>query len=502
MDTVFSFLICHNWRQISRFSTGIFNFPIPLIHASPWSRWNGFTVKICLAITLAASISIWAQAPETVSLTEVQTNARAKLNANGQLFHPGFFVEACGSDENGSLETVRLYLVAGMSPDAMDSHNQTALAAACKSGRADVVKALIESGASVNTLTVDSNGENRTALMVAAGGPSPEVVNLLLQAGASVIDTSSPNNWTPLFYAIENGRTEHFRLLVRADSTLNQTDSWGLTPLHRAVFYGHTDMVQDLIELDAPLNSRVSNTDETPLVTAVTTYTAKLEIVQMLVEAGADIHIKCGSKQVGLLGKIDQERHPDIATFLKEKGLRTSLRDQITQWSIWDFKQENLASPFFIVLFIIVLFFTFRCRLIHRLSYLASMKGTPEDPTVSPQSARVIWLLLGPVAAISWYIFFRTVMDNELLPYIAGCIWLSIFFIFFAWGAGSACPKCLKLWGRKVQSEYNHTKGRRESRIPGTFHKQREIDVDWYRNYKCKACGHQWERKGKSTRQI
>ena len=103
---------------------------------------------------------------------------------------------------------------AGADPDQRDRGLATALMAAC--GRDDseeIVRLLLDSGASVNAL--DDRGT--TALMIAAGAGNVSVVQRLLESGANVnLETRSGR--TARIAASENGHREVVELLERAEA--------------------------------------------------------------------------------------------------------------------------------------------------------------------------------------------------------------------------------------------------------------------------------------------
>ncbi|CAK9038315.1 unnamed protein product [Durusdinium trenchii] len=128
---------------------------------------------------------------------------------------------------NGMSDVVRILLEAGASCDRATSYEGiTALHAAAANGKLDVVHLLLRARASSNT----ADAERKTALNVAAANGHPEVVHLLLDAGASS-NTADAEGKTALDVAAANGRLEVVRLLLDAEASSNtpagSVDFWG-----------------------------------------------------------------------------------------------------------------------------------------------------------------------------------------------------------------------------------------------------------------------------------
>jgi ankyrin repeat protein len=117
-------------------------------------------------------------------------------------------------------------------------------------GRIRAVKALLETGADINS-TGTIFGDN--ALTIAATVGHIEIVNELLKSGADI----------------------------------NFKDKAGCTSLMRAVIAGHTHIVETLIKFGADVNTH-SLSGETPLICAV--IIGNIDILKLLLKAGADIH--------------------------------------------------------------------------------------------------------------------------------------------------------------------------------------------------------------------
>jgi uncharacterized protein len=83
---------------------------------------------------------------------------------------------------SGNTKIVRLFLIAGMSPETSDQNGITALMWGAGKGHAEIVKLLLEHGAQVNSKTA----KGRTALMSAAYFGQIETLKILIAHGADL----------------------------------------------------------------------------------------------------------------------------------------------------------------------------------------------------------------------------------------------------------------------------------------------------------------------------
>ncbi|XP_047431941.1 ankyrin repeat and SOCS box protein 13a.1 isoform X1 [Mugil cephalus] len=114
--------------------------------------------------------------------------------------------------------------------------DRTALHEAASHGRALQLKQLIESGTSVNLVTVD----NITPLHEACIQAHPNCARLLLEAGAQV-DVRTIHGSTPLCNACASGSLECAKLLLNYGAQVNPSlTALTATPLHEACIQGKT----------------------------------------------------------------------------------------------------------------------------------------------------------------------------------------------------------------------------------------------------------------------
>ncbi|XP_030006473.1 ankyrin repeat and SOCS box protein 13a.1 [Sphaeramia orbicularis] len=121
--------------------------------------------------------------------------------------------------------------------------DRTALHEAASHGRALQLKQLIESGASVNMVTVD----NITPLHEACIQAHPNCARLLLEAGAQV-DVRTIHGSTPLCNACASGSLGCVKLLLEYGAKVNPSlTALTASPLHEACIQGNVDIVKLMI---------------------------------------------------------------------------------------------------------------------------------------------------------------------------------------------------------------------------------------------------------------
>lgn len=189
----------------------------------------------------------------------------------------------------GDLDATRDLLARGADPNAKDTSflKGTALTTASTnySGNVDIVQALVEAGADLE----GQNGEGETPLTLAVMGSHADLIRYLVKVGAN-LESSSFHETTPLMSAVLLSNPETVRVLIALGANVNARASANLT----ALFF-------------ASGNSVAGN--------------ANLEIVKMLVEAGADVSVKTANgKTAQDTAATDNLR--DIAEYLYTIAVR------------------------------------------------------------------------------------------------------------------------------------------------------------------------------------
>ncbi len=181
----------------------------------------------------------------------------------------------------GRLDMVRLLIEHGASVNTARDDGTTPLYLAAALGYLDMVRLLIIQGASVKAVRQDG----ATPFFAAIESGHLDIAHLLLLHGAS-IDAVATKGVSPLQYAIERNQLTAARFLLAHGANANSSVlSGNTTLLHKAAKLGYEDAVMLLLEYKAEINARLPN-GATPLVTAAKS--GHLTVVKRLLDAGAN----------------------------------------------------------------------------------------------------------------------------------------------------------------------------------------------------------------------
>nr|CAH7766151.1 unnamed protein product [Callosobruchus chinensis] len=165
-----------------------------------------------------------------------------------------------------------------------DNHGQTLLHIAAKSGNLNVMKCLVNKGASTNTKDKYYN----TPLHSAAYAGELDIVKYLIIKNNN-INAKGEYGRTPLHIAAINGDLDMVEYLIKRYANIDAKDNCGMTPLHLAADVGELGIVEHLINEDAYVDARDEHY-RTPLFFAAEN--GKLNVVKCLIEKGANVNAK------------------------------------------------------------------------------------------------------------------------------------------------------------------------------------------------------------------
>lgn len=118
-------------------------------------------------------------------------------------------------------------------------------------------RALIQDGHNVNAL--DEDGKTPLMDAILASNWSAAMVQLLLDSGASVQIADNEQCWTPLHLASRDGKPELVELLLQRGARIDAVDVYGNTPLWRAIT-AHQNAVEVVtLLIDAGASPHVAN---------------------------------------------------------------------------------------------------------------------------------------------------------------------------------------------------------------------------------------------------
>ena len=238
----------------------------------------------------------------------------------------------------GNAAIVHRLLKHGADVNIQSSSGNTPLINACVGGYEDVVTLLLKSNANVEV----HNEEGNTPLMEAAKAGHVEVAKILIDSGAQVnrlVDSSL--NMSPLRLAVfgEHGRIEdrvaltmllmehganieqvssiELSLLIITSSLLfliiilfPQVNEEGYTLLMEAAREGREEIVEMLVNQGADINAQTKETQETALTLACSW--GFTDVADFLIKAGADIELGAPTP----LMKAAQEGDLELVSFI------------------------------------------------------------------------------------------------------------------------------------------------------------------------------------------
>jgi len=170
--------------------------------------------------------------------------------------------------------------------------------------------------------TLDSNPGGYTAMHYLATDGNVEAAELLLENGA-MVDPRADGALTPLLRAVPYASETMMQLLIDHGADVNARDSLEYTPLMAAFYNPHAaSIMKMLLDQGVEVDPR-NNLRTTPLLQAVSY--GKSEIVQMLLAYGADVNIVNDLGQTPLtMAATLGDSHLDILQALLQHGAQVN----------------------------------------------------------------------------------------------------------------------------------------------------------------------------------
>jgi ankyrin repeat protein len=195
------------------------------------------------------------------------------------------------------------------------AHTAEALRQAAASGKVDAVQCLVqELGVDVN----EGDEEGYTPLYAAVQEGRTAMARYLVKGLCADVDRASKKGHTPLINAAQNGHLDISCCFIKElDADVNKANGEGFTPLLLAIQEGHLPMVRSLIEALGADIKKVSHDGRTPLMVA--SYGGHTKIVHVLIKHGADSQVR--APEYGMAADISKHfgATVDLTAYLEAK---------------------------------------------------------------------------------------------------------------------------------------------------------------------------------------
>lgn len=217
--------------------------------------------------------------------------------------------------DSEDLDDITKLLNSGANVNARNSNGETPLMLAIVEGHLDSVKLFFEHGAYVN----DSADDGTTPLMLAAYCGHVEILKFLIQEGAA-LDASLNGSDTALYFAINNGSDEAaVELIINGTEVNTIFRSSGWPPLLSVIQNNKVDIVEWLLEAGADYTVKIGTTTALGLAAKY----GFVDILDILINRGVDINERCGDvgrEELTPLLIASMEGYLDVVHKLLENG--------------------------------------------------------------------------------------------------------------------------------------------------------------------------------------
>lgn len=221
----------------------------------------------------------------------------------------------------GSMETAKILLEAGVDINSTYGLNvELPLYVAAEKNFPDIVRLLIEHGADIEARSRDGN----TALHIAALNQSEQALKAILELGAGVNTISAFNGRPALQIAAEKGFLETVRILLGYGANTAIKDSDGRTALYLAAAKGYVKIVKRLLQASLPLSESLgSSIHGSALHVALEAKHSGVAV--LLIGDGADPHQKRQIDNKSALDIAKEQGNAELVRIISELGDDISL---------------------------------------------------------------------------------------------------------------------------------------------------------------------------------
>lgn len=157
------------------------------------------------------------------------------------------------ANERITLKMVQLLIELGADVNAVKKDGVSVLMWAVKYGTPEIVRCLLEKGASVDPTV---SNPKYSVLHNALSTNNVEIIDLIIDI-ATVCDFKDESGKTPLLLAVEKGNLNSIKKLISKKVSIHSVDGYfGKTPLHQAALCGYDDIAAYLLTMGADLDAK------------------------------------------------------------------------------------------------------------------------------------------------------------------------------------------------------------------------------------------------------
>lgn len=234
----------------------------------------------------------------------------------------------------GKIDTLKVLIKARANLEARDKQRNTALNWAIFHDRNDAVQILISAGAHTGI----QNAENQTLLMLAAAEGKKDVVKMLIEAKVS-LESRDKKDLTALVWAIIKNKIDIVRMLIEEGAHIESG-----AVLAWAIRKSGVDMIRLLMEARADIESPDCE-GYMPLMNAVIQDPEKLDVIELLIQAGAKLEVQGQNGRTALMHAASQGGS-ETMKMLIAAGAKSDVKDHegYTALALWMERDENIRN--------------------------------------------------------------------------------------------------------------------------------------------------------------
>ena len=188
---------------------------------------------------------------------------------------------------------------------------------------------------------INKKGELFYPLEMAINLGNVDAIKTLIENGANV-NLIIEGGETPFTIAVGSGNIDIVRVMIKAGSNVNQVNDYGFTPLHSASCNGDVEIIKLLLDAGAEVNKRAS-LGQTPIYQASWLGNNSVEVIEALVQVGADVNIPGIGGAPPLAIALQSNRIPVVQTLIKA-GADVNRTDRGGQTPIFEASTQEMIS--------------------------------------------------------------------------------------------------------------------------------------------------------------